>query len=285
MALMSSSDEDVELVECARVEMSELVALRDDNLAKLLGEFYRSLSVEKAAIEIKACAGGKEAGTFIDDIVEYFTSYSRFINSTLRVVKSSPTFTLLDVEGRGSRSLFIPTSGIHRLQRVPSNDPHERMHTSTISIAILDKEEASDDEMEPGEVRFEFARSSGPGGQNANMANSCVRAIDCKTGMSSVCQRYRSPSENKEEALKILRSKIASHVLSMRRNESNATRKGQVKGGQRSEKIVTYNFPRDQVIFHLKDVAFSGIKKFLRGDYLEEVSSMYLLHLFGHSNM
>jgi peptide chain release factor 1 len=271
---------DHELVQLAKDEVANLEAQRNLYLMSSLSDLFLELPDEQTTLEIKPCAGGHEAGTFIPALIDYMDRFASGLCLQFKLVKQSPISALLYLEGRGSTQMLSLNAGIHRIQRIPENDSLGRMHTSTLSVAVLDKCASERISFNRNDCRVEYMRSSGPGGQSVNMANSCVRVTHLESKASVTCQKHRSSYENLEDALQSLEEKLQAQSTLQTALTGRSLRKLQVKRGERSEKSFTYNFQRDQVINHLFDFTFYGVQRYLKGDFLQETQAMYLLSLF-----
>ena len=170
------------------------------------------------------------------------------------------------VEGDGAYSRFKFESGVHRVQRVPETESQGRIHTSTVTVAVLPEAEDVEIEINPADLVFESCKSSGAGGQHINKTESAVRLTHKPTGIVIECQNERSQFQNKEKALKMLRAKL----YEIKQSEQDAfiasTRKNQVGSGERSEKIRTYNYPQSRVTDHRIGLSLYSLESFLNGD-------------------
>ena len=170
------------------------------------------------------------------------------------------------VVGEGAYSKFKFESGVHRVQRVPETETQGRIHTSTATVAVMPEAEEVELELNPKDLRIDTFRSSGAGGQHINKTSSAIRVTHLPTGMVVECQDQRSQRENKEQALKVLRSRLLQQKQEAYDQEYNAKRQSQVGSGDRSEKIRTYNFPQDRVTDHRIGLTLRNLQDILDGN-------------------
>ena len=277
---------DAELKELAEQELSELETRRDDLLAEI-----RILMVPKdpndeknVVLEIRAGTGGDEAGLFAGDL---FRMYSRFaegqrwkvdvlsINeSGVGAIKEVVTL----IEGTRVYSRLKYESGVHRVQRVPATEASGRIHTSTVTVAVLpEAEEVDIGHRSAKDLRIDTFCSSGPGGQHVNTTYSAVRITHLPTGLVVSQQDEKSQIKNKAKALKVLRSRLYEMELQRQHDEIAEDRKNQVGTGERSEKIRTYNFPQNRVTDHRIGFTTHRLTEMLDGD-LAELSGTLTTH-------
>ena len=223
-------------------------------------------------IEIRAGAGGDEAGLFGADLLRMYTryaerhgfqvSYISLSENELGGVKEA-VFTL---SGRGAFSRMKYESGVHRIQRVPATESQGRIHTSTATVAVLPEADEVDIEISPGDLRIDTYRASGHGGQYINRTDSAVRITHLPTGLVVTCQDEKSQLKNKEQALKVLRSRLYEQKQAQQNAAYAQNRRGQIGTGDRSERIRTYNFPQGRVTDHRIGLTLYQIDLIMDGD-------------------
>lgn len=243
----------------------------EENLRLLL--LPRDSSDEKSIImEIRAGAGGEEAALFAHSLHRMYTMYAAHKGWRCDVISLNETELggvkeiVFSIEGPGAYSRLKFESGVHRVQRVPETETQGRIHTSTVTVAVMPEAEEVELELDPKDLRIDTFRSSGAGGQHINKTSSAIRVTHLPTGMVVECQDQRSQRENKDRALKVLRSRLLQQKQEAYDREYNAKRQGQVGTGDRSEKIRTYNFPQDRVTDHRIGLTLRNLQGVLDGD-------------------
>src|SRR5829696_7832473 len=225
--------------------------------------------------EIRAGAGGDEAALFAGELHDMYTRYADRLGFKHRTLASSPAEVggyrevTVEIEGDGAYSVFKHEGGTHRVQRVPKTESQGRIHTSTATVAILPEAEEVEVEINPGELEIDVYRSSGPGGQSVNTTDSAVRITHKPTGLVVTCQNEKSQLQNKEQALRILRSRLLEREMRERHEREGALRQAQVGTGDRSAKVRTYNFPQGRITDHRVGVTSHNLEAVLNGE-LEE---------------
>ena len=223
-------------------------------------------------VEIRSGAGGEESALFAYVLYRMYNMYAETEHFKVSLLNCNETelggfkeVTFM-VEGDGAYSRFKFESGVHRVQRVPETESQGRIHTSTVTVAVLPEAEDVEIEINPADLVFESCKSSGAGGQHINKTESAVRLTHKPTGIAIECQNERSQFQNKEKALKMLRAKL----YEIKQSEQDAfiasTRKNQVGSGERSEKIRTYNYPQSRVTDHRIGLSLYSLESFLNGD-------------------
>ena len=279
---MLESAIDPEWKELARAEFEE-----SQELAKTLLEELKILLLPRdpnddknVIIEIRSGAGGEESALFAYVLYRMYNMYAesaRFKVSLLNVNETElggfreVTFM---IEGDGAYSRFKFESGVHRVQRVPETESQGRIHTSTVTVAVLPEAEEVEVEINPADIIIESCKSSGAGGQHINKTESAVRLTHKPTGIVIECQNERSQFQNKEKALKMLRAKLYEIKQTEQDELIASTRKNQVGTGDRSEKIRTYNYPQSRVTDHRIGLSMYSLEEFLNGDIGDMIDAL-----------
>lgn len=223
-------------------------------------------------VEVRAGAGGDEAALFAGDL---FRMYSRFAENNgwkTEVMSSSPTGIggfkeiIFDIIGKEVYGKLKHESGVHRVQRVPVTESSGRIHTSTVTVAILPEVEEVELEISPNDLKIDRFRSTGPGGQSVNTTDSAIRITHIPTGLVVTCQDEKSQHKNKAKALKILRARLLDKAEREKHEELAKKRKSQVGTGDRSERIRTYNFPQNRITDHRIGLNLHNLEEVLEGN-------------------
>lgn len=231
-------------------------------------------------IEIRGGAGGEEASLFAGSLFRMYSMYSEAKGFKCEVMSASETELggykeiSFEISGEGAYSRFKFESGVHRVQRVPDTESQGRIHTSTVTVAVLPEAEEVDVEINPSDLQVDTYRSGGAGGQHVNKTESAIRITHLPTGTVVECQDERSQHKNKERAMKILRSRILEAESQKRANEIAGERKSQVGTGDRSERIRTYNFPQGRVSDHRIGLTLYKLEAIMNGDLDEVIDSL-----------
>lgn len=223
-------------------------------------------------VEIRGGAGGDEAALFANSLYRMYSLYAQSRNWKTEVISANPTELggykeiSFSVEGEGAYAKMKYESGVHRVQRVPETEAQGRIHTSTITVAVLPEMEEVDVEINPADLEIQTFRSSGAGGQHINKTESAIRIIHHPSGTIVECQEERSQIKNKEKAMKMLYSKLYEAKLSEQTDKIAAERRIQVGTGDRSERIRTYNYPQSRVTDHRIGLTIYKLDAFMNGD-------------------
>lgn len=225
-----------------------------------------------AILEIRAGAGGDEASLFAADLFRAYTLFAQNNDWKLEILNHHRSEVggykelIAFVSGRNIYKKLKNESGVHRVQRIPSTEKNGRVHTSTITVAVLPEAETTEIDINPKDVRVDVFRSSGPGGQSVNMTDSAVRLTHIPTGIVVSCQDQKSQHKNKEKAMKVLSARLLALEEEKNRKKREDMRSSQVGTGERSEKIRTYNFPQNRVTDHRLKKSWHNLEKIMEGD-------------------
>ena len=277
-----AEDGDAEMREMAAQEsrqLSERKAELDAALRKLLVP-KDPMERRNAILEIRAGTGGEEAALFAGDLLRMYGRYAEEAGfrmeplSLSSAAKGGVKDVVVMVVGRDAFGRLRYEGGVHRVQRVPETETQGRIHTSTVTVAVLPEAEDVDVHIEEKDVRVDVYRSSGPGGQSVNTTDSAVRLTHVPSGLVVTCQDEKSQHKNKAKAMKILRSRVFEMEESKRLAEIDADRKAMVGTGDRSERIRTYNFPQGRVTDHRLGLTKYSLETFLQGNIDEYVDAL-----------
>ena len=273
---------DPELRTMAEAELKDLrprIEQMDQELRIML--VPRDLRDEKNIfLEIRAGAGGDEAGLFAAELFRMYSRYAEKKRWKVTLLDMSITGVggakevIAQIQGKGVFSRLKYESGVHRVQRVPATEASGRIHTSTVTVAVIPEAEDVDVQIEQKDLRIDTYCSSGPGGQSVNTTYSAVRITHLPTGEVVACQDERSQLKNREKAMKILKSRLLEKEREKREAEEAAARKSQVGTGDRSEKIRTYNFPQSRVTDHRVGISLYKIDAVMDGDIDEFIDGL-----------
>ena len=231
-------------------------------------------------VEIRGGAGGEEAALFAGSLYRMYTMYSESKRWSIEVINANETELggykeiVFMIEGSGAYSRLKYESGVHRVQRVPDTETQGRIHTSTVTVAVLPEAEDVELEINPAALKIDTFRSSGAGGQHINKTSSAIRVTHIPTGTVVECQDERSQFKNKDKALKILRSRLLDAAQREHDEAIASDRKSQVGTGDRSERIRTYNYPQGRVTDHRIGLTLYILEQILNGDLDEVVDAL-----------
>ena len=277
-----AEDDDPELAELAELEIAELAEQStglEDEMRRLLLPKDRN-DDKNVIVEIRAGAGGNEAGLFAADLLRMYTRWADDHKFKTELMSVSETGVggikeaILEVRGKGAFSRLKYESGVHRVQRVPTTESQGRVHTSTGTVAVLPEAEDVEIEISSNEMKVDVFRSSGPGGQSVNTTDSAVRVTHLPTGIVISCQDEKSQLQNRLKAVRILKTKLYDIEMQKQLDDLGAARRSQVGSADRSEKIRTYNFPQGRVTDHRINKTLFRLEQFLDGDLDELIADL-----------
>jgi peptide chain release factor 1 len=264
-------------------DLRELVPELEDRLERLEDELKLALvesdpnDAKDVIVEIRQGVGGGEAGIWAGDLFRMLTRYAERRGYRFEVLGASPneaggykevTFA---IKGDGAYSVFKWEGGTHRVQRVPETESQGRIHTSTATVAVMPEAEEVEIEIDPNELKVDVYRSTGPGGQSVNTTDSAVRITHLPTGLVVAMQDEKSQLQNRNKAMRVLRARLLELERRRQEEELSAQRRSQIGGGERSEKVRTYNFPENRVTDHRIKVTLHQLDRVLDGE-LDELT-------------
>lgn len=279
---MLHSDIDDELREMAQIEFDSL-KLREVQLESELKILLLPTDPndnKSVMIEIRAGTGGEESALFAGELLRMYTRYAERRGWKAELMSSNETGiggykeAILSIDGAGAYSNLKFESGAHRVQRVPATESGGRIHTSVATVAVMPEAEEVDVEINPDDLNIDTYRSAGAGGQNVQKNETAIRITHIPTGLVVTCQDERSQLQNREKAMRMLRSRLLEQMIQEQHNQISETRKSLVGSGDRSDKIRTYNFPQGRITDHRIGMDLFKMNSFLDGDIQEMIDEL-----------
>ncbi|MEJ2634285.1 MAG: peptide chain release factor 1 [Calditrichia bacterium] len=270
--LQDESDE--EMRELAKEELSDL-----EEQAEKLDKELRLLVVppdpndeKNVVLEIRAGTGGDEAGIFAGDLYRMYQKYCENQGWKTEILEANYAErggfkeVIVSITGKNVYARMKYESGVHRVQRVPDTETQGRIHTSAASVAVLPEVEAVEIDIDPGDLRIDYYRASGHGGQHVNTTDSAVRIVHVPTGIMATCQDEKSQHKNKAKAMKVLMARLYDAELQKHQEQISSQRRSMIRTGDRSEKIRTYNYPQGRVTDHRINLTLYRLNEVLEGN-------------------
>lgn len=273
---------DKELHELAQMELvtgeEKILAIEEELKVLLLPKDPND--DKNVIVEIRGGAGGEEAALFAGSLFRMFSRYAERKRWKVEILNENPTGlggykeVSFMITGKGAYSRLKFESGVHRVQRVPETETNGRIHTSTVTVAVLPELEEVDIQINPADLKVDTYRSSGAGGQHVNKTESAIRITHIPTGIVVACQEERSQIQNRERAMTMLRAKMFEQQEEERMRKLASDRKMQVGTGDRSEKIRTYNYPQGRITDHRINFSIYQLESFMDGDLDEMIDAL-----------
>ena len=272
--MLSSPDTDKPFKDSLLKELSQLETKKKQLLQELKTALIPTdpLDEKNIIMEIRPAAGGDEAGLFCEDLFVMYSRYAEKQNWKVEMMSSSTgnmggfKEVIISLSGSLVYGHLKYESGVHRVQRVPKTETQGRVHTSTVTVAILPAMSAKTVKVDPVDIRTDTFRSSGAGGQHVNTTDSAVRVVHLPTKITVQCQDEKSQHANKEKAMKILYARLYDYEMSKKKKKESENRLAQIGTGDRSEKIRTYNFPQSRVTDHRSNLTLYNLEQIMAGD-------------------
>ncbi|MBN2186079.1 MAG: peptide chain release factor 1 [Dehalococcoidia bacterium] len=276
------SNSEAEMATLIKEEVNKLKQEQNDLLHQLkLSLTYKDPNDDKDVIvEIRAGAGGEEASLFAADLFRMYSRYAQTKGWQVEIIDSNQSEIggfkelVFEAKGKGAFSQLKYERGVHRVQRVPTTESSGRIHTSTVTVAVMPEAEEIELNIKPDDLKMEFFHSRGAGGQNVNKVTTAVRLTHLPTGIVAACQDERSQIRNRTKAMAVLRARLFD-LEQQRQSESiDRERRSQVGSGERAEKIRTYNFPQNRLTDHRVNLSFHNLSQVLEGNLDEIIEAL-----------
>ncbi len=275
-------EKDKDMLEMAQEELAaeEVELVNSEEKLKLLLLPKDPNDDKSVIVEIRGGAGGDEAALFAGDLFRMYSRFGETKGWKIDIMDSHESDLggykeiVFSIEGNGAYSKLKYESGVHRVQRIPTTESGGRIHTSTVTVAVLPEAEEVDIDVDPNDVRVDLFCSSGPGGQSVNTTKSAVRLTHEPTGIVVSCQDEKSQIKNKDKAMKVLRARLYEKAMEQEIAKVASERKSQVGTGDRSERIRTYNFPQNRITDHRIGLTLHKLDSILEGGMDELVETI-----------